>query len=424
MRSKHVFIFFLLIFVCACTKEEYNFKKENEVVTNTIKNVSAEEAQQFASSIAYKLFSNENELYSARNVVGIKREFLACKPIISLENDTVMYVINFKNDLGFIIVNADKQSFPIIAYADSGSFNFNFLKEDSPLSAWLNVKAAEVSQRLKQLRDSTKLNHLLWENIIPNDTTEIEIEFAALTKIPRALRETRNYTTGKATIYPFTGTHYKWGQGIGYNNNAPFPGAQAGCPAVAIGKLCVHHWFPNKYGYQHMPGELPANYNKKNAISYMFRDIANLIPNYQWGINASGAYPNDITTGLRRLGYKNAELRTYNFDIAYANLSARNPILLAGYQSLSKNGGHIWFCDGYHEFSWTIKLYRKEQVAGKKLVKQFSVYADYLHMNWGWGGTTGVGANGWYEQANWNPTDAGNQGYYKQMYINLYPANN
>lgn len=59
---------------------------------------------------------------------------------------------------------------------------------------------------------------------------------------------TRRYSTNKATVYPFTGSQYKWGQGTGYNFNAPVSVALAGCPAVAVGLLCVHHWYPYQFG--------------------------------------------------------------------------------------------------------------------------------------------------------------------------------
>jgi len=106
---------------------------------------------------------------------------------------------------------------------------------------------------------------------------------------------------------------------------------------VAVGQLCVHYWFPSKYGYMYMPGQL--NSHQPNAIASMFRDIADSIPNYSWGYYGSGALPNDITTGLKRLGYKNAQLQWYHFETVYSNLSAGNPVLLAGYQGPYGGGG-------------------------------------------------------------------------------------
>lgn len=427
MSTKNLFLFFSLVGLMAmsCSKEGNFGEVTPQLEKVASRKVSSSEAKEFAGFIANSLFSKDGGPRLKSSTAEEHREVTNVKPIVFAQNDTVMYSVNFGNNLGYVILSADKQSFPIIAYIDSGSFDVNVLKEDSPIRAWFNEKSKQISDLLRQPVDTTAQLYQLWTNVVPNDSTEIEIEFASLPQIPLTKRGTREHSTGKGTVYPFTGQQYKWGQGTGYNFNAPFPGALVGCPAVAIGQLCVHHWFPSKYGYMYMPGELPTNYNQQNAISLMFRDIADSIPSYQWGTNVSGAIPNNLTIGLKRLGYKNALLRSYDFEIAYSNLRAGNPILLAGYQGASGGGGHVWFCDGYHEFSWIVRQYKKKLFGGKKLVREWTEYADYLHMNWGWGGSQGVNANGWYEQSNWQPNGGyASQGYLKQMYVNLYPVYN
>jgi hypothetical protein len=191
-----------------------------------------------------------------------------------------------------------------------------------------------------------------------------------------------------------------------------------GCPAVAVGLLCVHHWYPYQFGYMYMPSSLPSNYNQQNSISLMFREIGNQIPNYSWSVNGSGAAPNDILTGIKRLGYSNASYLTYNFETAYSNLSSGNPVLLGAFQNQYYQGGHIWFCDGYYEMSW--KVTKTTKFLGIKVkTETWYEYADYIYMNWGWNGT----ADGWYECNSWKATSGANLNYYKSMYVNLYPVN-
>jgi len=381
--------------------------------------VSSEEAREFAGFVANKLFSNGGLPRLKSSAGEEQREVSDIAPIVHNSRDTVMYAVNFGKGSGFAILSADKQDFPIVAYVDSGHFDLRALEEDSPLRAWFQEKSAQILHDLRQPADTADQRYQLWAGMT-DENTRIEIEFAALPERPATKGPgTRRHSTGKATVYPWTGTYYKWGQKTGYNYNAKYYNYPVGCPAVAVGQLCVHHWFPYKYGYMYMPGQLPA-VHQPNAIASMFRDIADSIPNYSWGYYGSGALPNDITTGLKRLGYKNAQLQWYHFETVYSNLSAGNPVLLAGYQG-PYGGGHIWFCDGYHEASWLVKRYKWLPFWGWQLTGMWYEYADHLYMNWGWDGNN----NGWYEQGNWHPNNGQpNQGHLKQMYVNLYPVYN
>ncbi|HCC51955.1 MAG TPA: hypothetical protein DEQ30_07790 [Porphyromonadaceae bacterium] len=127
------------------------------------------------------------------------------------------------------------------------------------------------------------------------------------------------------------------------------------------------------------------------------------MPNYNWGTSQdrpSGATPDDVLTGLRDIGFKKAQMVSYNFETLYNNLSFKGynyfgqettyyrGILVGAFANYPYVGGHIWFCDGYYEQSYTVK---------KKLlgivIKTWTEYDDRLYMNWGAGSS---GGNGWY----------------------------
>lgn len=137
-----------------------------------------------------------------------------------------------------------------------------------------------------------------------------------------------------------------------------------------------------------MPNTLSTT--SSNAISKMFRDIANNIPNYTWGVNASGARPDDCLQGLINLGFSEAKMCDYDFDIAYSQIKDNYPVLLGAYSNYG--GGHIWICDGYWEQVWKITrkfLWWK--------IKTWYEYVDMFYMNWGWNGD----GNGWIDQDDW-----------------------
>lgn len=394
---------------------------ENEIIDNTSPNidnsrqVSSNQAKVFSSIVANNLFSTEDGAKLRSTRANELRIIDKIQYLISENQDTLMYSVNFGNDNGYILLSGDKGSFPIVAFVDSGSINLNSIDSNSPMASWLAEKKSQISKSIKDPVDTTSTNYQLW-NSINNDSCEINIEFVkTIPKIHLKSTGTRRYSTNKATVYPFTGSKYKWGQGTGYNFNAPISGTWAGCPAVAVGLLCMHHKYPSLFDYNSMPASLPNNYNKQNAISLMFRKIGNKIPYYSWGVNGSGAVPNDILTGIKRLGYTRASFRNYDFEIAYNNLNSGNPILLTGYQDQNQQGGHIWFCDGYYEMSW--KITKTIKYSGEK--KTWYEYSDYIYMNWGWNGYS----DGWYECNNWTATSGTGLNYYKSMFVNLYPVN-
>ena len=404
--------FFFLTFIISCTKEDdLSFQNHSNKVN---RQVSSLQAKSFANSIANKLFVNKDGAGLKSATAAEERNTTDLQAILSSEKDTVMYSLNFGDNLGFMIIAADKGSFPLVAFVDSGSFCSDESLLNPTVAAWLEEKKIAIAQNMQTALDSSSNNFKLW-NSIADDSCDIELDL--VTSIPETQLKstgTRRYSTNRSTIYPMTGANYSWGQGTGYNYNAKVTGALAGCPAVAIGFLCMHHWFPSNFGYMYMPKKLPANYNQQNAISLMFRGIGDSIPLYSWSVDGSGASPANYLIGLQRLGYKNAKLVSFDFETAYNNLKNGNPLLFRG-NSPSTGGGHVWFCDGYNEMAWKVTKYKRNWLGQKKKVDEWYEYADYLYMNWGWNGDS----NGWYEQADWSTGGFVNN---RQMFIDLYPV--
>ncbi len=419
MRRLFYLIALFAFTLISCDKNDQDISTFKPLETN--RQVSDNQAKTLSLSVVNSIFSSDCNIKFQGNKpqkVAPLSGYKDVQYIISESNDTLIYVVNFGNNEGFMLMSGDRGSFPIIAFVDSGKIDVKSIDKTTAFGRWIEEKKNEISISLKQPIDTSNVNYKLWEGV-DNDSCTVSIE---LTKtLPSKLLPTsgiqkatgtRTYSTGKATVYPYTGSTYQWGQGTGYNFNAPVLDAFAGCPAVAVGLLCVDYWYPYQYGYMYMPSTVSVN--QQNAISLMFRDIGNQIPGYTWSIRGSGAQPLDILTGIKALGYKNAEFRNYDFEIAYQNLSQDRPVLFGAIDpNPYTGGGHIWFCDGYYEMSWKITKTTKF-LWWKTKVETWYEYSDYLYMNWGWSGD----GNGWYECNDWK-----NYTSEKSMYVNLYPSN-
>lgn len=65
-----------------------------------------------------------------------------------------MYVVNYANDVGFVIVSATKDTEPILAYSETGSFSLDNI-EGSPVGMWLSDSKLYV-EHSSTLPDSIK----------------------------------------------------------------------------------------------------------------------------------------------------------------------------------------------------------------------------------------------------------------------------
>ena len=345
--------------------------------------------------------------------------------------DTLMYAVNYENNNGFVIISGANNSFPIIAHSSIGNINLKNIPVDNPLALVINA----YKQKAKSaLNDTTSIHSAYfeeWKNI-GKDGYEYEVTLSNEAPNHNASRVRRGESSGKATIYPYTGMELEnWCQEGGYNYYADNH-YYIGCPAIAIGMLLYDTSQRMLGNFQITNPEF--TYTDKNDLRSVttgtetarkLRQIADSIPGYSFSNSGSGAQPNSVLVGLHKLGYKKAQLVSYDFETLYKNLTFKgrnyfgnetnfNRGILIG--AFSPNGGgHIWFCDGYYEQSYTVT----KKFIGIK-VKSWKEYDDRLYMNWGWGPK---GGNGWYCATDdiWTSLDKDSKTYKidTKMFINL-----
>lgn len=418
----------LFVFFSACSQDELSSDKSPIPEKSSLtRQVTEEQALIFSEKAVQAMFSNDDSPLNRSSVSNLKSVAKSSKSvsrkveeIYTDDGKVALYIINLGDDAGYMIISGDKESSStMLAFNDVGNLNYSSLDKNSTMALWLEEKRQLISEDLNSEKNPDDDNYLMWDGFSSTDS-DVEIELELLSFRPSkdndnepTLRGRHKGSWGLAGQGVGYQVYYNtWGQGTGYNADAK-NGAYIGCPAVAIGLLCRYYYFPYSYDYWSMPQKL--NTSSSNAISKMFRSIADNIPNYSWGSGPgreSGATEPNIVTGLRKLGYTDAKSRDYNFDVAYKSIEKDRPVLLAGFQNQYGQGGHIWIADGYWEQTW--KVTRK--FAGIK-VKSWYEYVDMLYMNWGWDGT----GNGWIDQADWNSGRA-SFNYARRMFYDVYPV--
>jgi len=341
--------------------------------------------------------------------------------------DTLAYILNFNDSLGFAIISADTRiDGSMLAFAESGSL---IDSTDNPgiaiflehLEGYMLNSIAEAEQQY----DSLIAGILEKLDIdIETDTKATEEEKAAAKEAAKAAAKAAYEALYGKIIYlvqPLVPV--QWGQGTPFNNNV---GGQcnndtgnnkywAGCVATAVAQIMSYWKHPaSMNGYSFNWGELnqytarPKAYpgagekdidsapaNVKSQLANLFLQIGKEV-NMNYGCEGSGAHTENAMSLLIKHGFKvmtvavfgTPLLIDYNSNNAIASISRKEPLIVRGCShktvtttkflgitvstSSSYDGCHAWVIDGY--------MKRRATSNG------VNIDYDYIHNNWGWYG--------------------------------------
>lgn len=312
------------------------------------------------------------------------------------------YIFNFANNGGFVMVSADYNMQPVLAFVETGEFK----KDTVPpgLIEWVNRTFENTEVVRKGLYDNKRAAKAAWNTYFKengNTATRVEPE-------PGCQEYSYNVTVGP--LLPVT-----WGQGCSYNDLCPSKSctnvcwsstaAWTGCVATAAAQV-VRYWQPStQYGYNY--ASMPTG-SGDWEVQRLMRDLGlpeNVDMDYQ--CSGSGADGGRVPGALKtRFGMTSANRISYDvgtYQRVQNNLANHWPVLLEGCRSrtnrflgliYSYSDCHEWVCDGY---SATDIFWCNEDGTGG------GAGYLYFHMNWGWHETWGGNDyNGWFGFNNWN----------------------
>ncbi|SEV99080.1 Peptidase C10 family protein [Prevotella aff. ruminicola Tc2-24] len=425
-----------LFLLYSCSEDQTDMvQNENLADEVTFENskLSLRQALSYASMFNPGMEKNDSPESLTRSVDPIAKVVSDVDFYIE-DGDTLLYAVNYMNDEGYVLIAGDNSSFPILGHSNQGNLQFSDISDESPMAMFISAMKNRVKNNI---HNGTSTETDYFDNWKDLGRSGYEYEITVNDNEPQAQTRGRKSSSGKKSIYPYTGKDLDyWCQEGGYNMCAPNR-ACIGCPAISIGMLMydtsqrmLGNVTPTYPSFNYTDMRDLKNVTTVTETARKLRQIADSIPNYDWGKKkdaGSGAMPEDILTGLKKLGYKNARLASYDFETVYNNLSFTGINyfgneatfyrgVLLGAISYDGYGGHIWFCDGYYEQSYTVT----KKFLGIK-VKSWTEYDDRLYMNWGWGPD---GGNGWYLATDnvWSSIEGNPDVRFKydpKMYINL-----
>lgn len=301
-----------------------------------------------------------------------------------------IYIINFEDNKGYVLVSAERRMSPVLAFNDKGSFTLE--NTQSPgIKAWFN----DGKQAIAQLRKAGK-----------PASNEVLGRWATSARLKRNAR-----TTGLKYVPALT--HTQWGQGCFYNAKAPLRNtpqcerAYTGCVATAVTQVLKYYYgdywregyqqaknttMGRSYNWLKMNNKLTENESSDlKGIALLMKDVGDDVRMYYTdnGSFSSAkyyAYPRfkdtygfDATT-LQFLAYSGNEA-TVSQKVT-EELDQKHLSVFVGYNE--DGAGHVWVCDGYY---------------------QYDNHELFFHMNWGWDGRPDNtnGTNGWYLYNSFKP---------------------
>jgi len=334
----------------------------------------------FSFAITLHIFANpvsidvartvaKNFFYEKTNTKQNKINFT--ENTIFYNNETSYFIFNIENNNGFIIVSAEDNYNPIIAY----SLNNSFETENQPdnLKYWLQT----ISDKIEYIKN----NNITATNKIKNLWSAYNTPYNSFQK-----------NNSKITIIEPLTEHIKWNQGSGWNalcpedQSGPSGHVYAGCVATAMGIVMKYWNYPIQGSGSH--GYTPDGYDYQFAdygnTTYFWSYMEDGSPNYysallqyhlgisvemMYGANGSGAWSEDVPYALEnyfnyssniehvdRYGYSDNEW----IAILKEQLDDAKPMYYSG---CSNSGCHAFVCDGYDS-------------------------DNYFHFNFGWGGSS------------------------------------
>ncbi|NVO19349.1 MAG: C10 family peptidase [Bacteroidetes bacterium] len=353
-------------------------------------------SKDIAKAVARNFFIERLEM---ANIISTEpSEVNAATMVYSKSGEALYYNMEMKEG-GFVLVSANDNIIPVLAYSFQGSFDQNYCN----VASWMNHYEDQILFAIsKSIQPDSKVK-AKWEHYLSNIPAK-DVNKLSIT-----------------AVFPLLVSH--WNQDAYYNGKCPQdPGGPdgrcyAGCVATAMGQLMYYYRFPEQgqgsYTYVHPTyGTLTANfdtttYNWTGMPSFIYRPndpIALMLfhlgvsVDMDYGPQGSGMWNHKAAFSLKNYFRYGPETRYYfrdsisiNWDsILIANLDQRKPLYYAGWAGVQSTEGHAFVCDGYQT-------------------------AEYFHFNWGWGGQS----DGYFYLDNLTP--GGNNFNYAQEVIPLFP---
>lgn len=407
MREKlNLFFTFIILLVLAssCSKDSV----ETDEVTSSISSQNDYDVSEDLATTVAKKFSKSQVFSLEASALDYKTYLKSSqsdsgkeiKSIVTFRDDNskpLIYVFQF-DSVGFVIVSGTKKEDPILAYSETGVFDYDSTStENSAFKDWITIR----KNRINELRNDTSISisedtEDLWEASAPaSDDEEIVSGGSVAEQVGPLLSTT-------------------WGQGCGYNallDDCPGYTTRCekmptGCDVVAMAQIMRYWECPSDYDWSLMPDN-----SASDETAILMRDLGAMIIKSYTCTGSSSSLSLVRSYLISDFGFSSsAKYVDYDESTVVSQLKIYGrPVLLRGTDTTY--GGHAWICDGYKRTKY-ITIHNPDTYYEYETYKYSKLYLD---MNWGWSGAN----DGWYLYNDFSPSTYDYESNQK-MVVNIY----
>ncbi|MBO5886128.1 MAG: C10 family peptidase [Bacteroidaceae bacterium] len=367
----------LTIAVASCT--------ENIVPTEVVKpevkleNRAIEEIIQIAQN-APSLFESKDE---TRGTTNASKE-IDLSSITSITNkditrtssaiDTLLYVMNYADNKGYVIVSSKQGTPGVIAYIEEGQYDLDEIQNENTDIGYASKLASAYVASQKAIFEPRPLEDTFTLSIGPLLETAWGQHDPEGIYCPNGLAGCANTAMAQIMAY------YKYPDTLQLTyDNADRDYQVLNWDNIKLHK--IRHTIPGLNGRNFCI----ANTETHNAIGRLCRQLGELNLSDYWDLNGS---PNPFGTDTREpqmkatarsLGFTVEDWKAYNDTCLLDPLLDRHPVVVSGIRN--DTIGHMWVVDGFLDM--TITSYSAIEVGQPAPVTYREIYN---HVNWGWDG--------------------------------------
>ena len=376
-------LFITIFYSCESEKKDCDFNEflDTDNCSSSVLTRSIEDARDWAK-LSIRFLGNDST-----KSAGTSREIESWN-VVTADNtkstnpssDTLLYIFNFADSLGFSIIAADNEIKPILAVTESGNYDGVSSGNDA-FDAYMEA----LKERLEDIPRIPPLEPFSW------DLEVIEGEIV-------------NRNVG-----------VRWGQSGIYGKYCP--NTLSGCVATAMAQIMAYHQKPLSFtttvsmGNDFVSGEsISLNWSNirhhqvnhtdslactpyhKN-IGALLREIgARIYMTYNMGPSPSSfAYFAHVPDGFACFGLNASSLTIFDVDDAKTHIKNSGPIFVGGQREVNDttHRGHAWIVDGFKDYEYYRCTYAYASPLTNEpiLIRKVLLEEEHVfHVNWGWNG--------------------------------------
>lgn len=425
----------------------------DEVVDDSVESIQLEESTVNGTSVSMA----EVEKIASSFYGGEVKTRVSDRSVetISVINDDsgnpAIYVVNYADDKGFVLISATKNFIPVLAYSDKGHFSVGKSYVDG-LDDWMKNMEAVIGTVSAYPVDSAYAYKGIWNKYLQTDGLKKDSPITKYVYDPEFEEYVRScfiqwasegYSvcslaefSGNSQLYQrfcsvaqgMTYIDYDylqhsivrsklhdssssknnfvfttWDQGNGFNSQLPQIDGKypwAGCSTIAMAQVMKYHEYPTTFDWDAMP-----DWSATLQTAKFIRELGDAI-HAEYGLDGTPAPLDNVRNALvSKYGYaSSARLISHSSDAVVEELKANRPVIMEGFPEEGK--GHAWIATGYKHTNYyedfELMVMPEEYYQGSTFgyitgdSGRDIMDTKYFYMNWGWYGAY----NGFYYDGN------------------------